>query len=685
MNSPVAVESKTVRWLGLVGAFVLAALFFAWTQAYFAPLHIGVDQNGYLVGGKQFARTLLPRQSPTLPGDADAFDPHAFVADMWVQAANDKENSFDPKYPVGLPIVYAILIWLTGGGTTAAYYVSPVAMALTLPATFVVVRRFAGTFGGLLAVLTLATSPLIASLVNNPNSHAITMCAATWGMAAVLRWWHDGHRRWAVVGGLLVGYAATVRYTDGLLVLPLVWATIVRTVRHDGQRWPWRKRVADALLLAAAWAVPVIALATYNLLLLGTLTGYDSTNESTGFAWSYFFDNWETALRNLGAGGIAFLLPLSIAGLAWLPFRDWRRAGFLLAWVLPSGLLYAFYYWGPDGIGYLRFFATIFPALLAAGFALVADRTPAVRWRDTPTRRPVWLVALRGVLILLAGAGMTLIALYGPRYDSAKKTLATVAEYVDRAPTAYQRAGGSVSLIAGAIAAGLIATAIAATRRQTARPLAVGLVAVASCAVSADASWAWLEQNGYQTDQWQATTSTLRRVVPDGAVLICPEVPMLQAMQFLTEDRCYTGLTFDRNWVNGRPRAAVDDPVLIDPVRGQQLFARLEKFDQKALTEQARYFLKSTLNSRRRVFVLEAVPTQQIQTFRQKMKDGHVPSFVSRYVTRAKDNSLVAKRVDWWTVPEVVKDTWPNVPRGRKTIRPDFRAKCYQLWEVTAG
>ncbi|HEX8322761.1 MAG TPA: glycosyltransferase family 39 protein [Tepidisphaeraceae bacterium] len=711
-----AAESKLVRRTGLVAAFVLAVAFFIWTQAYFEPVHVGTDQNGYLVGGKQFSRTLLPRQWPTILGTPTQFDPHAFVSNMWVAGANDKAASFDPKYPIGLPLLYALLIWASAGGTTAAFYLSPIAMALTLPAVFIVVRRFSGTYGGLLGMLAFATSPLTAALVNNPNSHAVNVFTATWGMAAVLHWWHVGGRRWAIFGGLLVGYSATVRYSEGLLVLPLLWAALVRPVARrtpvdlgmiePAPPWPSRmaRRWFEPLLLLAAWAAPVIALAAYNLLLLGTLTGYDSTNESTGFGWVYFFDNWEALLRNLAVGGLFLMLPLAIIGMVRTTPRDPRRAVFLLLWAWPCLGLYAFYYWGPDGVGMLRFITTSLPPLLAFAFwGLLPAGGRIARPVSEPTapeptaavpdavgqhsrRHAALRVAVRTVFVLCVAAAAGVVVFYSVRFDRDKQTLAPLQTYLERAPTAYQRTGATVAFFAGIVAAVAIAGALAATSRRSTPVMAAGLVTLLSVSGGADASRFWLEQNAYDTRMWQATARAVRERVPDGAMLVCRDEPLLNYLQFVTDNRLYSGQSFDRNWVNGRPRALSDDPVLMDPVRGQRLFDAI-KGDQAALNEQARATVRAALSTNRRVFVLEAVASADpLRQALRKKEEGPVPDFVRRYITGSKNPVLVGRRVDWWTVPQVVKDEFRSIPRGRKPLnRPNFRTTCFQVWEITAG
>ncbi|HEY8666953.1 MAG TPA: hypothetical protein VIL86_09820, partial [Tepidisphaeraceae bacterium] len=143
---------------------------------------------------------------------------------------------------------------------------------------------------------------------------------------------------------------------------------------------PAKQRWLESALLMGSWALPVVLLVSYNLKAMGTLTGYDPTNESDGFGIEYAWDNWETMLRHLNNGGLFLFFPLALAGLVALFWWNWRFATMLLSWILPCVGIYVLYYWAPDSfgmvdhmhIGYLRFFLTILPALAMAAFWVIA-------------------------------------------------------------------------------------------------------------------------------------------------------------------------------------------------------------------------------------------------------------------------------------------------------------------------
>lgn len=358
-------ESTPRRWVFWVLAMATAAAFFLISVRFFVPAHGGVDQNGYLVGGKQLAEfgsmALAPRD-----GTTGRPDPYQFVGRMWIGSdLGSAAERYYPKYPFGLPLLVAAAVRL--GGSPAAYWISPCAMALAVLATFFLARMIAGSFMGWLAMAVVASSPITMTLATNPNSHAATLCCVAWGMYFVLRWCREQGRSWwfGMSGAFLLGFAAAIRYTEGLLVVPLLLAawTVCR-----GK--PWRTW-ADAALVLGAWAFPLGVLALHNYAAFGHLTGYDPCNESTGFAWEYFCDNWETMLRQIDNAGLFFVFPVAAAGLVLMFWSQRMTALILATWIVPCMLVYSFYYWAPDGLGYMRFFLTILPALAVCAFWLL--------------------------------------------------------------------------------------------------------------------------------------------------------------------------------------------------------------------------------------------------------------------------------------------------------------------------
>jgi hypothetical protein len=368
-----------------------------------------VDQNGYLVGGKNLA---MSGSTGFVPENL-----YSFVGAMWNLGPDGK--TYYPKYPLGLPALYALclkVLGMNGGGwgCWAAYLVSPLGAVMALWGTYVLSRPITGAFGALMSVLVVGTSPILLGLANNPNSHASCLAFVVWGMAMLFGWWTRGGWWRAILAGFLCGYAVTIRYTEGLLLLPMGIVFL--------DRWFGRQRGAywEGLLGAVGWCVPVGVLLWWNMLHFGSPTGYDSTRESVGFGWSYFLANWDLMLREMNDKGLVLVFPLGVAGMGMMMFRgrdwrsSWREGGkvgvVLAAWAVPCLLTYTAYYWAPEtsNLGYSRFFLTILPALAVAGVWVVTQGVELVRARRVkegearPARYGGPLVA--GVVVALAVA-----------------------------------------------------------------------------------------------------------------------------------------------------------------------------------------------------------------------------------------------------------------------------------------
>src|SRR5690606_2954676 len=122
-------------------AVAVGCLFLSFALRYWAPAHSGVDQNGYLVGGRQFAKTMSMGLTPE--------DPYGFVGRMWIGTPS---QTYYPKYPLGLPFIYAVMLWIGGGayGVEMAHLVSPVSMALAIVGTFFLLRQVVPGFYAIL-------------------------------------------------------------------------------------------------------------------------------------------------------------------------------------------------------------------------------------------------------------------------------------------------------------------------------------------------------------------------------------------------------------------------------------------------------------------------------------------------------------------------------------------------------
>src|SRR6266550_5838738 len=113
------------RWLFLLIAVSITAAFGFFLFSFFAPApgRPGIDENGYLVGGKNIAQRGTMAFTPS--------DDYQFVGAMWVRTKDEthvpgfnkpaflrdrltvttKQGSYYPKYPLGTSLLYAISMW----------------------------------------------------------------------------------------------------------------------------------------------------------------------------------------------------------------------------------------------------------------------------------------------------------------------------------------------------------------------------------------------------------------------------------------------------------------------------------------------------------------------------------------------------------------------------------------------
>ncbi len=384
---PFQTESATTRLIYLLLALAITVAFFYVLLTFYAPApgDPGIDENAYLVGGKNFAGHLSPGLHTSTP--------YAYVGSMWIRA---KSGVYYPKYPAGIPALDAIAIWLTPGHSNlAAFIVSPVCAALAVLGLFFFTRVLAGSFLALLAMIALAANPTHLELALIPSSHAPAICFAVWGMYCLLCWLGRGRILTGVAAGFLLGYTFTIRYSEGLLLLPLAAAVLMRI------RWTNPISYLRAAVPVVAWAIPVGALLLFNYITTHHLTGYDSTNESTGFTFAEFKSKWEMTVHQLNMYGLFLLFPLGVVGMLVMFDRAWRFATLVLLWLVPGLLLYMAYYWGRQiqGVGYLRFFLTLYPPVIASAMYLLAA---AQRNRST-TNQPGFF---RAPFAIAVGAGL---------------------------------------------------------------------------------------------------------------------------------------------------------------------------------------------------------------------------------------------------------------------------------------
>jgi hypothetical protein len=645
-------EPRYRRWLYHLVALALAAAYFWVAMQYWVPAHGGVDQNGYLYGAKRLLETGSMAVKPV--------DPYAFVGRMWVTGA--EPGVYYPKYPIGLPAIYAVALAI--GGVKLVYLVNPIAMSLALLATYHIVSRWVGAFYGLLALLVVATSPVTMGLTNNPNSHATALCTVAWGMALLLSWWQSPKIGWApwarvIAAGLLLGTAVTIRYTEGLLLLPIASVALFACYdAHAGRlrwkrnqqtgdpanadappdasataRWSWKREpLLQAIALFIAWAIPVGALLAVNMSYFGSPTGYDPTNESTGFLWAHFAENWDTMLRQFYMTGLMFLFPIAMIGLAVWFRHDVRPALVMTAWALPCVFIYTVYYWAPDSlaIGYSRFFLTVFPAMAAA--AMVAMRLLDVS--HAPPRRILEIAGLCAVAGAMIGAMLS-------RIDDGWNTL----------PSAG--AGAILGLVLGPV--------------LYLRPGAT--VVLAGCALAFNTSIANVE-----SDQRGQT------VVRDGGDVVAANVPagsvvfskdnLMHHLQLVGDWQFYPTDLFNEVAVRRLADLSedLDKAQPFQPHRAKALYDLLKDDNTAQLVKRQNDLMDAALNAGQRVFFIAT--KSEVTSGRRRF---------------APEKIYDTKVIATWSEPSVVlSDNRPirvSPPRARPRVAD--RVQMWQVVEIT--
>ena len=369
-------------------AVAIVALFCALLSGYHVASYDGTDENGYLITAKSLATK----------GDSGTVldDPNEFVSGNYVLADNGK---YYGKYPLGYPALCVLAYKL--GGPTAVFLVNPILAALAVLGTFLLGRAMMGEFAGALAAILLATNPLHAYFANSALSHSGSICFAVWGMFFLWRWRESGGKWNAFLAGALSAYASTVRYTDGLLILPILAMVAWRYLKVETPA-DLEPVAQEFILMIVAAIIAVTPLLIHHWRAFGApwVTGYSLCGESTGFGWKFFKENWWLMLTRMDAGGLILLFPLGLVGLAYLATHDAKRGLLLGLWAVPGLLLYSAYYWAPqgDGPGYVRFFVSVFPPLILSALALLCFAVRARPWW--------WEVGLGAFVAVVATANL---------------------------------------------------------------------------------------------------------------------------------------------------------------------------------------------------------------------------------------------------------------------------------------
>ena len=325
---------------------VLLSVYTIFISYYFVPVIGGTDSNGYHVCAKMIASQGRFHQKP--------IDDFQFIGSMWV--VNDR-TEFYPKYPPLYPVLAAGVMIIFGD--QAGFYLCPALAVLAVFGMFFLCRFFMPEKLALIGSFLLATSPVFNHFALSKVSHGPSMGFLIWGLvcffAAVSRRRLKSGILYAVLSGLLLGYAEGIRYTNIIILIPPVLY---------GLLFLRKKRIRILYAFACGVAVPYLFLCWFHWSAFGNpfATGYSLTNEQSGFALNYFWTNLRLYIPAVISDGTGLVTCLALIELILLFGRNKRKAVVFLSWIIPLSLLYMFYYWAPTASpsSFLRFILPVF-------------------------------------------------------------------------------------------------------------------------------------------------------------------------------------------------------------------------------------------------------------------------------------------------------------------------------------
>jgi len=343
--------------------------------------------------------------------------PYAYNADenahFVTRAVGLFGHTWDPNYYVNPPAYTYLAHLLIGAwyggreGVSSAFAADPTQIwimtrvlaavlgTLAIWLTYLAGTRLVDRRVGLLAaaIFAVAFLPVFYSkLALNDVPTLAPLCLALWGAAGVLRF---GRVRDYVIAGAGLGLACATKYTGGIVLVPLVAATVVQFTAPGGRAGAARGiAVAGAVALVAFLAANPYAVLNFDAFANGLTHQSDASGDSAGklgltqdngylyYLWSF---GW-------GLGWIPLLFAVGGAVRLWF---DERR----LVWVLVPAVVLFVLFMGSQERYFGRWLMPVFPfvCILAAYAAFeLAD------WgeRSKPALKPTFVVA--AVLALCA-------------------------------------------------------------------------------------------------------------------------------------------------------------------------------------------------------------------------------------------------------------------------------------------
>jgi hypothetical protein len=337
----------------------------------------GSDSFGYLSQAYGWAKGSLPRPDP-FPMAVPWPSGEASLAPLGYRPG-PQPHTMVPTYAPGLPLMMAAASLF---GDCGPFLVVPLCAALVVWLTFLLGRRTAGAWVGILSAVSVATSPIVVFQSMSPMSDV--PAAALWTGAALSAL--GTSRRSALAAGLWSAAGLLVR--PNLPVIPLILLVHLAASSRGRDRWI---RIA---LFSAAVVPAVAAIAALN-------TAWYGAPSNSGYGAAGELYSVSNILPNLARYPVWLWQSQSpMVLLAVVPLlprfgRDVYRPAVRLCAALFGGTLISYLMYAPfEEWWYLRFLLPAIPAMLvlmSTGMVVLARRLPRARGR----------VAVTGVTLLV--------------------------------------------------------------------------------------------------------------------------------------------------------------------------------------------------------------------------------------------------------------------------------------------
>jgi hypothetical protein len=380
----------------LVLALALIAIAATFLLVWYVPAHGGVDENGYLVAGRQIALTGRPALTPV---HYNASPVPTCVGDMWIgQNLGTPQERYLPIYPPLVPLLIAGALHLGGQsmGVDLAYLLNPMGYCIGLLGVYLLARRLVGPSPAIAALAVAITAVPILRMFTFPGSHGVSFAATSMAAYCLVRWLDDRTWRHAIGAGVLCALAAAARSGEISLVAALLVAAALRC-------WQSRRDLQQALAMLGGWGV---VLALFILLQhgwSGQWSLYSATSGTRSFAISYLVEHLPIMTEHLFLRGIGLMFPLGVVGLVMLVRRNHAMGLAMAAWVSVNLLLYSAYFWAPRSSFniYCRYFLPSFAPLCACGVASLVwlMKSATDRTRKLKLRLALWCAVLISAVI----------------------------------------------------------------------------------------------------------------------------------------------------------------------------------------------------------------------------------------------------------------------------------------------